>query len=325
MLDTHQWPHNHGKPTLPQSQGQVGASMNFLVRDQDRHSAADQSRRHRSVALFVALGTIAASSNPASAQSAFTLPAPPFELPWLPSPSGEWTVTVGAGGEYKPTYEGSKHSMLSPVPIFAIRRAGSAEQFRGANDSAGIALFDFGNLRAGPAAKFKASRDANRYTELNGLGKVNATVELGGFIEYYAVDWLRMRAEVRQGIGGHTGIVADFSADAIIPLNDRLTLSAGPRFTVESAKAVAPYFGINSMQSIATGLPMFDAKGGPHSVGAGAQISYKLTPQWELHSSVEYARLLGDAAASPLVKLRGSANQTTFGIGVSYSFDFKIR
>ena len=70
---------------------------------------------------------------------------------------------------------------------------------------------------------------------------------------------------------------------------------------------------------------MFNAKGGLHSAGAGAQISYKLTPQWELHSSVEYARLLGDAAASPLVKLRGSANQTTIGIGVSYSFDFKIR
>jgi MipA family protein len=299
--------------------------MNFLGRDGDRHAAADEMRRIHPLAAIVVLGAIAASLEPASAQTAFTLPAPPFELPWLPSPSGGWTATVGLGGEYKPDYEGSKHSMFSPVPIFAIRRAGSAEQFRGPNDSASIALFDFGNLRAGPAVKFKSARDGNSYAELNGLGKVNTTVEVGGFLEYYPVDWFRTRVEVRQGIGGHTGIVSDFSADAIIPLNDRFTISAGPRFTVESAKAVEPYFGITSMQSIASGLPIFDAKGGPHSAGAGAQVSYKLTPKWEVHSYVEYARLLGDAASSPLVKLRGSANETTVGVGVSYSFDFKIR
>jgi MipA family protein len=44
-----------------------------------------------------------------------------------------------------------------------------------------------------------------------------------------------------------------------------------------------------------------------------------------VHSYVEYDRLLGDAAKSPLVTVRGSVNQTTVGIGASYSFDFKIR
>ena len=32
-----------------------------------------------------------------------------------------------------------------------------------------------------------------------------------------------------------------------------------------------------------------------------------------------------DAAASPLVRLLGSRDQTTVGVGVSYSFDVKIR
>jgi MipA family protein len=44
-----------------------------------------------------------------------------------------------------------------------------------------------------------------------------------------------------------------------------------------------------------------------------------------VHAYVEYERLLGDAAKSPLVTLRGSPNQTTVGIGASYAFDFKIR
>jgi outer membrane protein len=90
-------------------------------------------------------------------------------------------------------------------------------------------------------------------------------------------------------------------------------------------QATSPYFGIDAAQAMATALPVFDAKGGAHSVGAGAQVSYRLNPQWEVHSYVEYERLLGDAAKSPLVTLRGSPNQTTFGMGASYSFDVKIR
>jgi len=170
-----------------------------------------------------------------------------------------------------------------------------------------------------------SSRKASSYSELNGLGDVKTTVELGGFIEYYPVDWFRTRSELRQGIGGHHGVVADLSADVIVPVIQRLTLSAGPRFTWESTKATSPYFGIDAVQAMATGLPAFNAKGGAHSVGAGAQVSYRINPQWEVHAYVEYERLLGDAANSPLVTLRGSPNQTTVGIGASYAFDFKIR
>jgi outer membrane protein len=276
-------------------------------------------------ALLAAAGAIAAFPDPVTAQTAVTLPAPPFELPLVPPMSGNWTVTVGVGGEYRPNFEGAKQNTLSPVPIFSIRRAGSTEQFRGPRDGASIALIAFGDLRAGPVGKFVASRKADSYSELNGLGDVKAAIELGGFVEYFPVDWFRTRVELRQGFGGHHGAVADFSADVIVPVIERFTLSAGPRFTWESANATSPYFGIDAVQAMATGLPAFNAKGGAHAIGAGAQVSYRINPQWEVHSYIEYQRLLGDAAASPLVTLRGSPNQTTIGIGASYSFDVKIR
>jgi outer membrane protein len=299
--------------------------MNHVVQAVLRCSAVKTARRAYSAPLLAAFAAVAAFPDLASAQTAFTLPAPPFELPLLPSVSGTWTVMVGAGGEYKPDFEGSKRSMLSPVPIFSIRRAGSAEQFHSPRDGASIALIDFGDLRAGPAAKFRSSRKANSYSELNGLGDVNAAVELGGFVEYFPVDWFRTRIETRQGFGGHHGVVADFSADVIVPVLQRFTISAGPRFTWESTKATSPYFGIDAVQAMATGLPVFNAKGGAHSVGAGAQVTYRINPQWEVRSYVEYDRLLGDAAKSPLVAIRGSVNQTTVGVGASYAFDFKIR
>jgi len=282
-------------------------------------------RRNVLAALNGLLGAIIAFPNSASAQTAFSLPAPPFELPILPSVSGNWTVMVGVGGEYRPNFEGSKNSKLSPIPIFTIRRAGSADPFRAPRDSASIALIDFGELRAGPAAKFVPGRKSFNYTELNGLGDVNAAVEVGGFVEYYPVDWFRMRSEIRQGLGGHHGVVVDLSADFIVPVIQRLTVSAGPRFTWQSTQATSPYFGVNAVQAAASGLPIFDAKGGAHSTGFGTQVMYRVTPQWEVHSYIEYERLLGDGAKSPLVTTRGSVNQTTVGVGASYAFDFKIR
>jgi outer membrane protein len=299
--------------------------MNHLIQTVLRCCAVKCARRAFAVLLLAVFSAIAGVADSAYAQPAFTLPAPPFELPLVPSVSGSWTATVGIGAEYKPDFEGAKRSMLSPVPIFSIRRAGSPEQFRAPLDGASIALLDFGNLRAGPAAKFKAARNAASFPELNGFGNVNAAVEIGGFVEYFPVDWFRTRVEARQGFGGHNGVVADFSADVIVPVLPQLTLSAGPRFTWESTNATAPYFGITAVQAMATGLPAFNARGGAHSVGAGAQATYRINPQWEVRSYVEYARLLGDAANSPLVVQRGSANQTTVGVGASYSFDFKIR
>jgi outer membrane protein len=286
---------------------------------------ASRAQQNLLTASLAALGIVVAALGPAAAQTAFTLPAPPFDLPVLPSLSGNWTATVGIGGEYRPDFQGSKNWMLIPIPIFSIRRAGSTAQFRGPRDSGGIALIDFGDLRVGPAAKFVAARNSKDHSELRGLGDVKAAFELGGFAEYYAVDWLRLRGELRQGIGGHQGAVADVSADFIVPLIDRLTISAGPRFTWKSTKAVAPYFGVDAVHSLASGLPEFEAKGSAYSVGLGGQVSYRINPQWQVRAYVEYEKLLGDAADSPLVKLRGSSNQTTVGLGASYSFDFKVR
>ena len=259
----------------------------------------------------------------ASAQSPITVPSLP-SLPFLPSPSGLWSVTVGAAGAYNPDFEGAKGYKLSPSPIFSIHRAGSVNNFVSPRDGASFGLVDFDGFRAGPMGKLLPARKASSYPELNGLGDVKLAIELGGFAEYFPTDWFRARVEVRQGFIGHQGVVADFSSDAIVPVLERFTVSAGPRFTIEDTKATTPYFSINAVQAMASGLPVFDAKGGSHSAGAGTQLRYQISPQWEAHSFLEYDRLLGGAAASPLVTLRGSPNQITGGLGVSYSFDLHM-
>jgi outer membrane protein len=273
---------------------------------------------------FVLAVALAARTAQVSAQSTNSAPSAVSEISF-PSMTGAWTVAVGANLNGQPAFEGSKTSALSVAPIFSIgRTGGSSERFISPRDSASVALVDYEGFSAGPAAKLKSSRKAGSHPELSGLDDVGRTLELGGFVQYFPIDWFRLRSEIRRGFGGHDGVVADLSADVIVPVWKRLIVSGGPRFTVESDRATAAYFSIDPAQSLVSGLPTFDAKGGAHSVGAGTQLRYQFTPQWETHTYVEYDRLLGDAASSPLVAQRGSPNQVSFGLGASYSFDFRI-
>jgi len=271
--------------------------------------------------VFGVVGVLAALPLAALADPVVTLPAVPF----VPAASGRWTVTLGLGGEMAPSYPGAGSSMLDPKPIISVRRAGTPARFKSMRDNASFALIDYGRFRAGPVGAYKSARKAEDHSELRGLKNVDFAVEIGGFAEYYAFDWLRVRSEVRRGFGGHEGIVADFSADLILPLNERMTFAFGPRYTATDSKYAQSYFSVSNVEALASGLPAYDAKGGSNSVGLGAQIRYQVDSQWEVRGYVEYDKLLGSVADSPLVQLRGSTNQLTYGVGVAYSFDIGVR
>jgi outer membrane protein len=238
-----------------------------------------------------------------------------------PAPVSEWVITLGAEARLGPRYEGSDSLRVLPFPVFRVRKAGTPEKFRSPRDGASIALIDQGPFKFGPTLKVKTQRKESDDDDLRGLGDVNWTVEVGLFGEYWATDWLRTRAEVRQGIGGHHGVVADFSADVVMPVTPQLTLSAGPRLTAATGAALSPYFSVTPGQSVASGLPVYDAGGGIKSYGAGAQALYAWTPQWQSNVFIEYDRLTGDTANSPLVSLRGKRDQFQVGTGLTYSFN----
>ena len=78
---------------------------------------------------------------------------------------------------------------------------------------------------------------------------------------------------------------------------------------------------IASIKAAINGLvPAYRPSGGLNSVGVASSLSYDWSPEWSTTVSVSYARLVGDAADSPIVKRFGSENQFTFGASVSYSF-----
>src|ERR1700739_4348393 len=99
--------------------------------------------------------------------------------------------SVGGQPEARPGFLGANTDKPGGSPIINIHRAGSAEQFRSPIDSPSITLFELGGFRAGPVAAYVPARTASKFSALNGLSDVNATYEVGGFAEYFPVDWVR--------------------------------------------------------------------------------------------------------------------------------------
>jgi len=238
--------------------------------------------------------------------------------------SGSWSLTLGAAGFVAPKFEGAKDMALSGAPVISLSRTGSEIRFSSRNDNPGFALFDTGSFRIGPVGKLLWPRDDSASNDLKGLHDVPFGVEAGLFADYFPADWLRMRAEVRQGFLAHHGVVADLSADAFTNLNPVVQLSAGPRLTLATKSFFDAYYGVSPAESLASGLTAYSPGGGVKSVGVGGAVTWKATDKITTQLFGEYSRLAGPAADSSLVKERGSPNQFTIGVSATYRFDFNL-
>ncbi len=79
-------------------------------------------------------------------------------------------------------------------------------------------------------------------------------------------------------------------------------------------------FGISAAQSAssARGLAQHDASSGLKDAGLSIDLGYSITENNSAFGGVQYSRLLGDAADSPLVADEGSENQLGAFLGLSY-------
>lgn len=238
--------------------------------------------------------------------------------------TSDWEVTLGVVAQDGPAFPGApfKYVSIWAWPIIDVHKPGTLPDYFGGRDSMSFAVIDLGQLKLGPAAKFIWERREASYAALHGLGDVDYAAQVGGFAEYWAVPWLRLRGEVRQGIGGETGVTGDLFLDAVATMG-QWRFAAGPRMTLQSAQAIGPYFNVSPTQSILSGLPTYNTSGGFYSWGVGGQVDYFYNPQWAVYALVEYERISGSAADSPIVTLRGSPDQFTFGLGASYSFTMR--
>lgn len=235
---------------------------------------------------------------------------------------GDWAVMIGGGAIYAPDYEGSKDNEVLPFPFISLGYKDIA-YIRGAEIGANllrVSASDTLKISAGPIARYRRDRSEKRNIALRGLGKVDTAIELGGRARIdVGPAWVEVSV-AKDVADGHDGMVGVAATGVDVDLSDKLSLSLSASTNWADDKYMESYFGVTPAQATASGLPVFVANKGIKDAGGSIGLQYWLGDRWMLSATGGYTRLMNDAKAAPLVRLRGSADQWQGSIFLAYRF-----
>jgi outer membrane protein len=210
----------------------------------------------------------------------------------LSDPNGI-SFTLGLGPQAKPGYFGADDTELGPTGSFSLGKLKLGPLQLGGEDTYG---FGFGG-----SVGFVGARSADDYSELAGLEDVDASLEVGGGIDFTAPGY-EIYAKARYGVIGHESLVAEVGGDVFYRPTDQITLSVGPRVLWGSDDYAQTYFGVTAAESAASSFDAFEASSGIMSAGIEAEANYQFNEIWGVTGKIQYDQLRDDAADSPITQ-----------------------
>ncbi|EIZ78228.1 MltA-interacting MipA [Novosphingobium sp. Rr 2-17] len=244
-------------------------------------------------------------------------------------------LTVGVGAAYGPSYDGSDDMVLSAFPI--VQGEWKGIQF---NPRAGGIALDFIpddkdsriSFSLGPVVG--ASFNRNRQIKdpvVRAAGKLAWALEVGasGGVSVNKLlndyDSLTLSADVKWDVRAYKGMTWTPTLSYLTPLSKAVLVTASVSARHVDDDYAKYYYSVTPAQSLASGLPVYNAKGGWDSVNAGLLVGWDLSGDlrdggFALFALGNYARMLNDGKNTPFTSLRGEANQWTIGGGVAYTF-----
>jgi outer membrane protein len=182
-------------------------------------------------------------------------------------------------------------------------------------------------IRVGPAGLYRFGRDHVDDNSVDHLPSIDDTVELGGFagLEFVAEDDPRKRIYLsidflHDVADSHDGYVVSAAARAWYPLARATEFGVSVATSYGSEDYMSTFFSIGSEGAARSGLAAYDASDGLRDARVTVLVIQSLSKNWHVGAGVLYSRLLSEAADSPIVDDRGSANQIVGGIGFVYSW-----
>lgn len=275
---------------------------------------------------IAALAQTTSSSPPVPAEPSVPIPAPANTQPGLLDAGGaldaatpDVVLTVRAGVSFSPSYLGSSDYTLGPDIAARVDYLRFPSGFEyGSSRTVG---FRTGWGIQG-SFRYLGDRDSDSNDEIRGLDNVDWAAEAGLGVGYEQRNW-RVFTDVRYGFVGHNAWVGEIGADGIAYPIEGLTLTAGPRLSFGDDRFARTYFGVSDSESVASGLPAYDANGG--LLGAGVELGarYLFNERWGVEGAATWERLVNSAADSP-VTATGSADQYSVRVGITrrISLDF---
>lgn len=226
-------------------------------------------------------------------------------------------VMIGTGVQLIPSFPGADSTRVTFLPLVDTWRVGEAMTPESPDEAFGFAVLGKRGrgISAGPAFAIAPGRSTD---DLPGLPKVGSAVEVGLFADIWPVKPVRLRAELRQGIGGHKALTGDLAADLVLREGKEGPIATvGPRLRWGSAKYNHAYFGLAAPGT--GGFAPYEPSAGLYAVGASVGLRLPVTRIFGLYAYGGYDRLVGNAKDSPIVRA-GQANQFSTGLALTYRF-----
>ena len=239
-------------------------------------------------------------------------------------------LTIGAAAVFvsAPVFSGSRTQNWALVPDIRFNYRDAV--FASFPDGLGWNAVNHDGWKLGPLFKLRLGRTedgkgsllsiSGQTDALMGMGDVPAAGEVGGFAQYI---WqkFRARAEVRQGFGGHDGVVADTVIDYSDD-NGWLYYGAGVRATFGDERFTNVYYGVDAAQSAATGLPAYHTGSGLVSAGITGFMLMPVSKRSGITLFGGYDVLSDVVADSSLIRERGQRGQLYLGLAYGMRFGF---
>ncbi|WP_299912080.1 MipA/OmpV family protein [uncultured Paracoccus sp.] len=219
---------------------------------------------------------------------------------------GTLSADVGLGVSYGPKYPGAEDHEASPWLI--LRNASFGDPGKGNLDGFSVL----------PVFGLVGERNEDDDAALAGMGDISRAYELGGQLSY-GQGPVNGYLRARQGFGGHHGVTGELGVRYRSEVNDKLTMWSSLEMTYGDSEYVETYFGVTPDQSASSGNAAYSPGGGFTKAAAKLSARYSLNDKTALLGEIEYGRLVGDAADSPLVQ---DKEQPSVRLGIVRNFSF---
>ncbi|MCF3974806.1 MipA/OmpV family protein [Paracoccus salsus] len=245
--------------------------------------------------ITLALALVAAAATPALAQD------------FGRADGRQFSVDLGLGVAGRPVYPGSDDAEAAPWLIW--RNAGFGTDANSGADQGFAISPSFGTI---------GSRESSDDAALTGLDEIDRAYELGARVSY-GIGPVNVYGTLRRGFDGHEGLKGEVGAKYRTELSDRITLWSGVEFGYGDADYNDTYFGVTPAEAATSGYASYAPGGGFNVAAISFEARYALTDSTALLGEVQYGKLIGDAADSPVVQ---DEYQPSLRLGIVRRFSF---
>lgn len=252
-----------------------------------------------------------------------------------PVDDGGDSFTIGLGGSYLPSYEGSDDYQFSGAGLIRGRVSGFNFYSRATalyldviREPANAPI----NVEFGPMANLRLDRTSRiKDVQVRALGEIDTAIEAGAFLGVtkngvlHQYDFLTARLDVTHDVTNtHHSLIVTPNLEYATPLSTKTLIGASLSAEHVGGGFARTYYGVTPAGAAASGLSTYTLDGGFKNVRATllgtVSLSGDLRRGWGLFAIGSYSRLLGEFKDSPIVRDAGDADQFFTALGLSYTF-----